>query len=238
VSPKKKGVFLGRTAFKIGDILPLASLLRLVMSLKMKKGPDHYRRERSKHLQKLAVDSQIVDPLLEDPVSAPAIARSARSKSSPNLFDMTREKEHAPKITPIAKPNQPSAPVPLPRINSSVSIEPQNRAAAVDPLAPAAPQFTLAFDTNPAFAKHLENLHFLIPGRLAYVVMPPDAISTMKDHARCMNVSMVSSHLHKQYVPLCADFGPVALNVVHRFCKVHARHLYFPTMLGSSRRWN
>jgi hypothetical protein len=81
----------------------------------------------------------------------------------------------------------------------------------------------LAFDENPAFAKHLDKLHFLIPGRLAYVAMTPVEITSLKDDARCLNVTVTSSYLHRQYVPFCADFGPVALNVVHRFCQVVTR---------------
>jgi hypothetical protein len=37
-------------------------------------------------------------------------------------------------------------------------------------------------------------------------------------------LKFVSSDLHRRYFPLAADFGPVNLGVVHRFCKaMHKR---------------
>jgi hypothetical protein len=184
-------------------------------------GVDHFRRERSKQLRLLAVDSQVVTPL-ENADSPPA--GLARSKSSPNLFEMARAMEEAAvKVPPlVAKPPRaaPSASFSLPRIHHSLSVKPQSRPAILEPIGPPAAPMNMNFDKNPAFAKHLEKLHFLIPGHLAYVALTPDETNKLKDDARCLNVSVVSSYLHKQYVPLCADFGPVALNVVHRFCQV------------------
>ena len=187
------------------------------MSADENVGVDHYRRERSRQLRQLAVDRQIAVPL-EKADSPPAAL--ARSGSSPSLFDMAREQTSAPKVPPIVKAKA-SASFSLPRIHTlSSSIKPQsNCAPEIDPGSPV-PLKNLAFERSPAFANHLEKLHFLIPGRLAYAAMTPVEISNMKDDARCLNVTVVSSYLHKQYVPLCADFGPVALNVVHRFCQV------------------
>ena len=109
-----------------------------------------------------------------------------------------------------------------------MSIRPQsNRGAENDPGSPEVPMNTPTLNLSPAFAKHLDKLHFLIPGRLAYAALTPVEISEMKDDLRCSNVSVVSSYLHRQYVPLCADFGPVALNVVHRFCQVLKRLLAY-----------
>ncbi len=175
---------------------------------------DHYRRERSK-LRQLAVDSQIATPL-EQADSPPAA--HARSSSSPSLFDLAREQGSAPKVPPITKA-KPSASYSH-RSHQSVSAHaarPQSQVAEIDSVSP---PIHLTFDNNPAFAKHLDKLHFLIPDRLAYVAATSEVISNLKDDARCLNVSVVSSYLHRQYVPLCADFGPVALNVVHRFCQV------------------
>ena len=89
------------------------------------------------------------------------------------------------------------------------------------------PAFDQTYHQSPAFAKHLNKLHFLIPGRLAYAAMTPVEISDMNDDARCSNVSVLSSYLHKQYMPFCADFGPVALNVIHRYCQVVEQDLIF-----------
>jgi hypothetical protein len=98
-----------------------------------------------------------------------------------------------------------------------MSIRPQsNRAAAVEQ----------TYHQSPAFAKHLNKLNFLIPGRLAYAAMTPDEISEMNDDSRCSNVSVISSYLHKKYTPFCTDFGPVALNVVHRYCQVVEQGLF------------
>jgi hypothetical protein len=63
-------------------------------------------------------------------------------------------------------------------------------------------------------------LHFLIPDCLAFVAKTPIEITNLKEDARDLKVSVISSYLHREYAPLCADFGPVALNVVHRFCQV------------------
>jgi hypothetical protein len=186
------------------------------MSADDNAGLDHYRRERSRQLRQLEMQNQIVAPL-EKPDSPPAAL--FRSGSSPSLFDLAREAENAPKVPPIVKA-KPSASFSLPRIHNSVSIKPQSRVPAIDPGSPTVSLSNMTFEQNPAFAKHLDKLHFLIPGRLAYVAMTPSEISDMKDDARLSNASVVSSYLHRQYVPLCADFGPVALNVVHRFCQV------------------
>jgi hypothetical protein len=109
------------------------------------------------------------------------------------------------------------------RVHNSKRIWPQsNRAAEVDYEKPEVPMNDpiQAYHQSPAFAKHLNKLHILIPGRLAYAALTPVEIFEINEDARCSNVSVLSSYLHKQYMPFCADFGPVALNVVHRFCQV------------------
>jgi hypothetical protein len=171
------------------------------------------RKNRPSKLQ--AMDDRIVATLEN--------AGLPRSKSSLNVFEKARPLEEvAAKVPPLAgKPPKAAQSASLPRIHSNLSVQPQGHPAIVEPvLGPPAPLMNRDFDQNPAFAKHLEKLHFLIPGRLAYVALTPAESSNLKDGARCLNVSLVSSNLHKQYVPLCADFGPVALNVVHRFCQV------------------
>ncbi len=177
---------------------------------------DHYRRERSK-LRQLAADSQIAAPL--EKTDSPSSALASSSSSSTSLFDLAREQGNAPKVPPLAKA-RPSASFSLPRVHQSVSDRPQSQVAQIDPVSP------LIYMESPAFAKQLDKLHFLIPDRLAYFAATSEEISNLQYDARCLNVSVVSSYLHRQYVPLCADFGPVPLNVVHRFCQVLTPRFY------------
>jgi hypothetical protein len=180
-------------------------------------GLDHYRRERSRQLR--AVDGQIALPLETIESSHASLARS---NSSPNLHDMFREQVNAPRVSPIVKVKS-SASFSPPHDQKKISIQPQHcPATEVDPVVPPVPPINLTFDKCPAFVRHLQKLNFVIPGRLAYVSTTKAEVSNMQADARCLNVSVISSHLHRQYVSLCADFGPVALNCVHRFCQVPA----------------
>ena len=72
---------------------------------------------------------------------------------------------------------------------------------------------------------YTEDVHFLIPQRFAYAVLTRSEATALKRKCRGLNVSLISSDVHRQYLPLCADFGPVNLNIVHRFCEVE-RHPY------------
>ena len=174
---------------------------------------DHYRRERSRQQRQLEIHKQIAMPLDQNDKPPAALTRSG---SSPILFDLVREQENAPNKPPPVRKIKASDSSSLPRIQDNIIVNQQECAANGTP----PPVSNLEFDKNPAFARHLDKLHFLVPGHLAYVATTPIEISHMKADAECSNVSVVSSYLHKQYMPLCADFGPVALNVVHRFCQV------------------
>ena len=175
-------------------------------------GVDHYRRERCRQLRQLELQKQNALPL-EKADSPPD-----HSSSSPNLLNLVRDQEKARKVLAIGK----TASLSLPRIQNNNNILLSCRAAESDPGSPPVSLNNLSLCKSQALVnfKQLEKLHFLIPDRLAYVSLSLDEISNLKEDTRGLNISVISSYLHKEYVPLCADFGPVALNVVHRFCQV------------------
>ena len=47
----------------------------------------------------------------------------------------------------------------------------------------------------------------------------------MKDSEEGKSMQLISSDLHRTYAPLAADFGPVDLGIVHRFCKAFSKRL-------------
>jgi hypothetical protein len=62
-------------------------------------------------------------------------------------------------------------------------------------------------------------LIFLIPETLAFASGTAAQIRALKLKNANKNVRFISSELHKKYVPFAADFGPVNLGTVHRFCQ-------------------
>ena len=62
------------------------------------------------------------------------------------------------------------------------------------------------------------NLRVLIPERLAFISGRPSQIESLRKRVQGYPVRVVSSELHRQYFPLAADFGPVNIAVVTRFC--------------------
>ena len=79
------------------------------------------------------------------------------------------------------------------------------------------------FSTSSAIHNYTKDVHFLIPQRFAYAVLTRSEATALKRKCRGLNVSLISSDVHRQYVPLCADFGPVNINIVHRVCQVKKR---------------
>ena len=64
----------------------------------------------------------------------------------------------------------------------------------------------------------IEGLRYLIEGRLAFLSASPWQIDDIKSIYDMDTVCFISSDLHRKYFPLAADFGPVCLGIVHRFC--------------------
>jgi hypothetical protein len=146
------GVFLKTILLKrFGQLPKVRKIITGGMSADENVGVDHYRRERSRQLRQLEIQNQIAAPL--EKVDSPPKGIT-RSGSSPNLYDVAREQEKAPKVPPIVKA-RPSASFSLPRVQSSTSIKPQSRAAD-DPESPPVPLRDPAIDKDPAFAKHVE----------------------------------------------------------------------------------
>ena len=174
---------------------------------------DHYRRERSRKLMEIAVSHEIAPPLEQSDLS-PTLSRS---RSSPNLFDTALESK-APKVPPIPKARA-SQSFALPRIRT-VTPSPQSPASDTSQSSLLTPSNVSSLQST--LGKYTDKLHFLIPERLAYAALSPAEIASLKDDSQYLNVSVVSSYLHRQYVPLCADFGPVTINIVHRFCQARS----------------
>ena len=65
----------------------------------------------------------------------------------------------------------------------------------------------------------------LIPGRLAFVSGTSAQIKEIEKQNQHQTVRCISSALHRSYQPFAADFGPVNLAVVHRFCNAFANRL-------------
>eukprot|EP00291_Cryptomonas_curvata_P022211 CAMPEP_0172168818 /NCGR_PEP_ID=MMETSP1050-20130122/10360_1 /TAXON_ID=233186 /ORGANISM="Cryptomonas curvata, Strain CCAP979/52" /LENGTH=280 /DNA_ID=CAMNT_0012839805 /DNA_START=37 /DNA_END=876 /DNA_ORIENTATION=- len=62
------------------------------------------------------------------------------------------------------------------------------------------------------------DVRYLIPNRLAFVSATAWQIDELRVDFEGRNACFISSDLHQKYVPLAADFGPVNLGIVHRFC--------------------
>jgi hypothetical protein len=174
---------------------------------------DHYRRERSRNL--LAASKEVV-PSLEQSETQSSLVRS---RSSPNLFEQAQA-AGTPKVPAFPRVKASSS-FTLPRIRT-VSVLPQSQLSdkADDLRSPSTQTIVNVPSWRSALSKYADKLHFLLPDHLAYAALSPAEISSLKDDSQYLNVTVVSSYLHRQYVPLCADFGPVTINVVHRFCQV------------------
>ncbi len=67
--------------------------------------------------------------------------------------------------------------------------------------------------------------HILLEGHLAYMTGPKEVTNELKESMAAQGFSLVSSDLHNNYIPFAADFGPVNLGVVHRFCSAFTKRL-------------
>jgi hypothetical protein len=68
------------------------------------------------------------------------------------------------------------------------------------------------------------NMRFLIPNKLAFISVKLEDLESVKEYfqsdAEAVQFKLISSQMHKRYWPLCADFGPVGLSTLHRFCRL------------------
>ena len=81
-------------------------------------------------------------------------------------------------------------------------------------------------DSNSCELSNDSCLVYLIPNRLAFATGSSDDIKKMKQRMPILKARFMSSDLHRKYVPFAADFGPVNLGVVHRFCDAFAKRLF------------
>ena len=65
----------------------------------------------------------------------------------------------------------------------------------------------------------------LIPGRLAFLCASPAKVKKIKEIQLDQNSLFVSSDLHRCYIPLVNDFGPVNLGILNRFCTAFSKRL-------------
>ena len=65
----------------------------------------------------------------------------------------------------------------------------------------------------------IRSLRYLLPGRLAFITAKPTEFEELKSRFDVREFRFVSSTLHLQHTPFAADFGPVNLSIVHRFCR-------------------
>jgi hypothetical protein len=73
----------------------------------------------------------------------------------------------------------------------------------------------------------------VIPHRLAFISISSYDVRALKESFSGCNVNIVSSDLHRQYVPLCDDFGPVNLGVVCRFYRAMVKRMEQATSSSS-----
>ena len=72
---------------------------------------------------------------------------------------------------------------------------------------------------------NMTEIKLLVPGVLAVTAGPSEKIKRLKNMHEVDGLRFVTSMLHTQYIPFAADFGPVNLGIVHRFCYSFARQL-------------
>jgi cell division cycle 14 len=68
-------------------------------------------------------------------------------------------------------------------------------------------------------------MRYLVPDRLAFLSAPVSVIDGLNEMYKDSNLLFMSSDLHHQYTPFAADFGPVNLGIIHRFCSAIQKKL-------------
>jgi hypothetical protein len=67
-------------------------------------------------------------------------------------------------------------------------------------------------------ASFIQEMRYLVPDRLAFLSATTAEIMQLNQADNSSKLLFMSSDLHRRYEPLAADFGPVNLGIVHRFC--------------------
>ena len=168
---------------------------------------DHYRRERNRRSLEVGMEVEVV-PSLEQ-VEPPRPIALSKSNSSPSI-SMKNVFNSEAKPIPAFKSFS------LPRRHAVQSEHQINEVEIKNRV-----QSRLPSSIQEFLRIHESDLNFLIPKKLAYAAITPSKILSLKSHCQLIGVSVISSYLHRQYVPLCADFGPVTINIVHRFCQAN-----------------
>jgi cell division cycle 14 len=87
------------------------------------------------------------------------------------------------------------------------------------------PEPTVVFFSLINHDSQMLDVTILLEGRLAFMTGPRDDMSGMKDAMAARGFALVSSDLHNNYIPFAADFGPVNLSIIHRFCIAFMKRL-------------
>ena len=165
------------------------------------------RCSRVRNLLQIAAETERATSLEQ----CEAHSELSKSNSSPNLHDSGID---VLKVPPIAKARQ-SKSFRLPQIHKSEHSHQRSPCELQLEIS----SLSISSD-NGRLNKYAGSIHFLLPQRLAYAALTPSEIPNLKEDCLKLNAFVLSSYLHRQYAPLCADFGPVTINIVHRFCQV------------------
>ena len=177
---------------------------------------DYAYRERN--LIQIAMVTEGIDSLEQYEI------RSAlpRNKSSPNLQNSGID---APKVPPIVKARASQS-----CILQKGQTSNKYRLHSDRELQLGITSLSISSVTDALFKHVGRSIHFLLPQRLAYAALTPAETSCLKQDCLELNVILLSFRLHRKYIPLCADFGPVTINIVHRFCQVCLKYLFLASL--------
>jgi hypothetical protein len=66
----------------------------------------------------------------------------------------------------------------------------------------------------------------LIQDQVAFLSSSQTKAQTLRTSPECKHMLLVSTDLHKKYMPFANDFGPVSLGVVHGFCHAPSKQIH------------
>jgi hypothetical protein len=82
----------------------------------------------------------------------------------------------------------------------------------------------LVMDLRPSRVQTAE-LVYLIPDKLAFTSAVAAQVKKLKNTYANDDIVFMTSDLHRKYVPFAADFGPVNISIIHRFCEAFVKRL-------------
>ena len=71
----------------------------------------------------------------------------------------------------------------------------------------------------------VESIRFMLQDRLGFVSGTNRDFARLKKHFEGRPAQFISSELHRKYIPIAEDFGPVDFGVVLRFCDALSKRL-------------